>query len=190
MSPIELVCALLSFVYALAMTHLLQGASELWVARDRLRFSVSLTAWMVLAVLMVVCNWLALIPLAQGEWSRLVVMTSFATAVIQYFTCSFAAMKIPEEGPVDMRAYEDRNGVGYKAAYLALTAIVLIANALQFESWAGKPFEWGLFLESSWSIVAYALAIVVSLWWRARWFQIAVPVAYCAYMGWVLTVTG
>ena len=67
MNAVELVCALLSFVYALALTHLLQSASELWVARDRLRFSYSLAAWTVLSVLMLANNWLSLIPLARAS---------------------------------------------------------------------------------------------------------------------------
>lgn len=189
MSAIELVCALLSFVYALALTHLLQSASELWVARDRLRPSASLIAWMTLAALMLVNNWLALVPLAQSEWSQVSVMINFATAVIQYFTCSIASMKVPEEGPIDMRAYEDRNGVGYKVAYLALTAIVLVANGLQYQEWSGEPFTWIGLMEASWTMLAFAAAILASIWWRARWFQIGVPVAYSAFLIWTLMVS-
>lgn len=188
MSGIELVCALLSFVYALALTHVLQSASELWVARDRLKISLSLIAWMALAVLMLVNNWLALIPLARSEWSPVAVLVSFATAVTQYFTCSIASIKVPEDGPIDMRAYEDRHGVGYKVAYLALTAIVLLANAVQFEEWAGRAFDWWILLEASWTMLAFGAAILASIWWRARWFQIAVPVAYCVFLIWIMMV--
>ena len=110
------------------------------------------------------------------------IVITFLTAVIQYFTCSLASMKVPDEGAIDMRAYEARNGIGYKLAYVALSVIVIVLNALQFEVLAGQRFNWALFIDASWTIVAFATAILASIWWRARWFEIAVPVAYSVFL--------
>lgn len=60
MTAFEHVTALLSFVYALALTHLLARIAELIVARDRVKFSGLLTLGMVNAILLVFANWLSL----------------------------------------------------------------------------------------------------------------------------------
>ena len=60
MSAFEHVTALLSFVYALALTHLLARIAELIVTRERVKFSGLLALGMVNAVLMVFVNWLSL----------------------------------------------------------------------------------------------------------------------------------
>lgn len=60
MSVFEHVTALLSFVYALALTHLLSRIAELVVVRERVRFSGLLALGMVNAILLVFANWLSL----------------------------------------------------------------------------------------------------------------------------------
>ncbi len=67
MSAFEHVTALLSFVYALALTHLLARVAELIVARERVKFSGLLALGMVNAVLLVFVNWLALWDLRQSR---------------------------------------------------------------------------------------------------------------------------
>jgi len=188
MSAIELIAALLSFVYALALTHLLQSAAELWLARRRVRFSLGLAAWMFLSCLMLVNNWLALIPLAKSEWSQSVALTAFVIAVVQYFTCALCSMKPAENGRVDMRAFEEDQDEGYKVAYLAMTALVVFDTGRQYELIMGAPFSWSGLFQASWTMLAFALAIAVSLCWKARWFQLAVPIAYCGFLLWVMSL--
>jgi hypothetical protein len=60
----EHVTLLLSFIYAIAITHLLGSATELILARDRVRLSGLLIAWMVCALLLLVTNWLGAASLA------------------------------------------------------------------------------------------------------------------------------
>src|SRR3954449_7585664 len=60
MTPFEHVTALFSFVYALALTHLLARVAELIVARDRVKFSGLLALGMANAVLLVFSNWLSI----------------------------------------------------------------------------------------------------------------------------------
>ena len=182
MEPIELVAALLSFVYALALTHILQSATELWLARERLRFSLALAAWMVLSVLMLVANWLALIPLAKSEWSHQIVMLSFFTGIVQYFTCSLVSPKAPERGRVDMRAHEDRSDVGYLTAYLLLCVCAIAGNGLQFEEWAGVPFNWPMFIDASLFVLGFAVCVTICIFRKERWLQVGVPTVYSLYM--------
>jgi len=78
----EHVTILLSFVYALALTHLLSSATELLVARKQVRFSGLYAAWFLTALLVVLINWLSLWGLvAVKRWTIAEVMLQFLTAV-------------------------------------------------------------------------------------------------------------
>jgi len=51
---------LLSFIYVIALTHLLSSATGLILARDRVRFSPLLAIWMVVALAILFNNWLSM----------------------------------------------------------------------------------------------------------------------------------
>ena len=51
---------LVSFIFAIALTHVFSSASQLILSRDRVRFSALLTVSMVNAALGVIINWLSL----------------------------------------------------------------------------------------------------------------------------------
>ena len=59
MSAFEHVMSLISFVFALAMTHLLTCAIAIFRARSRIRFSFTHAAWMAVSLLQVTVWWLA-----------------------------------------------------------------------------------------------------------------------------------
>jgi hypothetical protein len=63
----EHVALLLSFIYVIALTHLLSSTTSLILARDRVRFSPLLALWMVLARGMLFNNWLAIGMLRSVE---------------------------------------------------------------------------------------------------------------------------
>ncbi len=89
MSAFEHVTALLSFVYALALTHLLARIAELIVARERVKFSGLLTLGMVNAVLMVFVNWLSLWDLRSvTNWDLASIAIQFLFAVSVYVICA------------------------------------------------------------------------------------------------------
>ena len=84
MSAFEHVTALLSFVYALALTHLLARVAELIVARERVRFSGLLMLGMVNAVVLVFANWLSLWDLHSiTSWD----LPSIAFSFCSHFPC-------------------------------------------------------------------------------------------------------
>jgi hypothetical protein len=56
----EHVTLLLSFIYVIALTHLLSSTTGLILARDRVHFSPLLALWMILALGMLFNNWLAI----------------------------------------------------------------------------------------------------------------------------------
>jgi len=97
---------LLSFVFAIALTHLLLSASELMLERDRVIFSPMLTLWMLNALIGLVVNWLAIWQLSiVKHWRVGDVLLQFIPAVVQYFTCSLVSMKAGAERQIDMPAF-------------------------------------------------------------------------------------
>jgi len=153
----EHVTILLSFVYAIALTHLLSSATELVLAHKRVRFSTALK-----------------------HWSVLEVAIQFAGAIVQYFTCSTLRISEGRDGEIDLPAlYQERRPIIF-SAFLALTAIAA------FENWWDRNnvvvpgvFNW---LYTDLLIVPMALSMGVAGWARSRWLQWTAVVAQTALM--------
>jgi hypothetical protein len=127
----EQVTLLLSFVYVIALTHLLSSASELIQARNRVKFSALQAFWMVLAFSVLFLNWIQAWQLhAVPHWTMELVTLQFIGAVAQYFGCALVSMKVEAEGPVDMEAFYERERPAYCTAFLVLSLIAMVQNFL------------------------------------------------------------
>lgn len=116
MSAFEHVAALLSFVYALALTHLLSRITELVVARDRVRFSGLLALAMANAVVLVFANWLSLWDLhSVTSWDLASIVVQFAFAVSVYLICAVAGPKASDEGQSISKISSGDNGLIFMA---------------------------------------------------------------------------
>ena len=141
----ENIILFLSFVYAIAITHVLSTANELIQARRRLKVSGLLVGWMVTALLLLIINWLSAADLASiRHWTIGGVLLQFLTTLTQYFTCAFIAMRVPAEGDVDMPAHFEAQRVPILTAFLALGALAALNNFTQSTSprgWVGQDLE-------------------------------------------------
>src|SRR6267154_2576673 len=140
------VTVLVSFIFAIALTHVFSSASQLLLARDRVRFSALLAVSMINAALGVIINWLGLWELQNiKHWSLAEVLLQLGWVIPNYFSCSLVAMPYSEGGLLDMSAFFDRNN---------------------FQGW--KPNDWigaellGLLL---------AVCAVLAGWAKPRWLQ-------------------
>jgi hypothetical protein len=182
MSAFEHVTALLSFVYALALTHLLARIAELIVARDRVRFSGLLALAMANAVLLVFANWLSIWDLhSVNSWDLLTITFQFLFAVSIYFLCVLAGPKAPSEGPIDLEEFFWRQRPYFYSAILACVLLALIAN-LAFL----KSANVSLFFQENAATLPMLIPTVVALVSRVRWVQ---WVAGLSYLGLVLWYT-
>src|SRR6185312_7362223 len=103
MTPFEHVTALFSFVFALALTHLLARIAELIVARDRVKFSGLLALGMINAVLVVFANWLSLWDLhVIASWNLASITVQFLFAINVFLICVLVGPKAHDEGPIDL----------------------------------------------------------------------------------------
>ncbi len=106
MSAFEHVTALWSFVYALALTHLLARIAELIVARDRVRFSGLLALGMANAILLVFADWLSLWDLRSiKSWDLASVTIQLLVAISVFLICALVGPRAPDEGEIDLEDF-------------------------------------------------------------------------------------
>jgi hypothetical protein len=166
----EQVTLLLSFVYAIALTHILTSCTELIWARDRVRFSWLQALWMLSAVLSTVNNWLALFGLRDlKHWTIGETGVQFAGAIVQYFVCSLISVRPPEHGPVDMPAFFEKQRRAIFTAFAMLGPTVLLEDW-----WDGVPLfriaDRNTMTIDSINVALMAL-VLVGGWARPRWLQ-------------------
>jgi hypothetical protein len=167
----EHVTILLSFVFALALTHLLTSSAELIWARDRVRFYGLHALWMFAAVLSTANNWVALNALHHTvrQWNVPEVAFQFVAAIAQYYICALVSMRVPETGVVDMKAFFEKQRPAIFSANLALTFIILFQNF-----WDGVVVSHDSFSEQLLpdSInIAFIFVSLIAGWARPLWLQ-------------------
>ncbi len=165
MGKFEIEVTLLSFIWAIAITHILQGFRDLWIARDRVMPSVSHLLWMSSFLLGAVFSWLPLAS-ANGHLADWVFSCLVVYACSLYFAAAFASPELPESGQLDLSAYEARHGHAYKASFLLMMAMAVALNIGIYDSVAGKSPSVGVLLPGVPAVVA-----VISLVRRERWVR-------------------
>jgi len=164
------VTVLVSFIFAIALTHVFSSASLLLLARDRVRFSWLLSVSMLNAALGVIINWLGLWELQNiKHWTLGEVLLQLGWVVPNYFSCSLVAMPVGENGPLDMPAFFGRQRRIIFSATIALSVMGGLATYLDRNNIeGGKPNEW-----IGAELVGLSLAVfaVLAGWGKPRWLQ-------------------
>ena len=177
----EQVTLLLSFVYALALTHLLASVTELTLARDRVRFSGLHALWMGIALVVLFNNWLQAHALKDiRRWTLPEEALQFAWAMAQYFTCSLVSIRVEPGAAVDMEAFHARQRPAIMIAFASLTVMAMLGNYLDRSGpdWIGQDLL---------NLPMLALIGVAGVA-RAKWLQWAAGVGVLALVLGFLTV--
>jgi hypothetical protein len=182
----EHVSLLLSFVYVVALTHLLAAATELITARDRVKPSGLMIFWMVQATMLLLINWLSLFGLSDiKQWTVREVGMQFGSSIVQYFTCSLISMRVKEEGPVDMPAYFEKQRPVIFASFLALALIAMVTNYLDRNNTNGMtPDAW---VGEDLLILPIVLVLPFAAYAKRKWLQWTAAVLDCAALIYFLT---
>lgn len=176
----EHVMILLSFVYAIALTHLLSTTTELVLARKRVRFSSLYAAWMFNTILLLLNNWIALWGLSGlKHWTVAEVAIQFSGAIVQYFTCSTFRLSEGRDDLIDLPTlYEERRPIIF-SAFLALALMAGFQNWWHRNNIAGGPNDW---IGQDLLVALMGLAMAVGGWARPRWMQWAAAVVFTGVM--------
>jgi hypothetical protein len=164
------ITVLLSFVFAIALTHVLSCVSKLILARDRVRFSGLHALWMLNALMLLLINWLSLFLLeAIKHWSVGEIMVQLGWAIPKYFTCSLISMPVGNEEVIDMRAFYERQRPVLFSAFAVTYAMSMVANFADrnnLEGW--KPGDW---IGADLLVLPMLIAALVAGWAKPRWLQ-------------------
>jgi hypothetical protein len=175
----ETVSILLSFVFAIALTHLLTSVTELIWARERVRFSGLFAMWMLIAGLFLVVNWLGFGGLSGiKHWSTAEVMLQFTSAIVQYFTCSLISMRPEKDGVVDLPAFYEKQRPTIMTAMLALGVTVLIINYHDAGNFTGMRSNAWIVEDAN--CLAQMAMVAIAGWARPRWLQWAAAIVMLA----------
>ncbi len=178
----EHVTILLSFVYAVALTHLLSSATELLIAGRRVRFSGLYALWVLNALFGVLINWVSLWGLvALKRWTIAEVTLQFLVAVTQYFTCStFRVSEVRAGEPIDLpELFQQRRPLIF-GAFLALDVVASFQNWWDRNNMGGLgPNDW---LGEDLAILPMGIASLLGGWARPTWLQWAGAVVMLAMM--------
>lgn len=166
MSAFDYVLLLLSFIFALALAHLLSRVGQLIVERHRVKFSGLLALAILNTVMLVYMNWLQLWDARHmAQWDLLTVTTLFIFSTLQYFVCATVAIEMPAEGQLDMDAYYWRQHGPYWLLMLLLVLSAIASNVVLIKANAEKFFQENL------SNVPFLVVPLFALGVKARWAQ-------------------
>jgi hypothetical protein len=166
----ELVLTLVSFIFAIAMTHLLTSATELIQARHRVVFSGLQALWMTSALVALVINWVGIADFRLAHWTAGDVIFRFVFAIVQYFTCSLLTIRVPEHGTVDMGTFFQTQRSAIMAAFAAMFVVAMAGNYLYRQLYSAWLMQNALCLAGLPVIALAALARPVWLQWAAGLF--------------------
>ena len=160
---------LVSFIFAIALTHVFSSASQLILARERVRFSWLLSVSMLNAAAGVIINWLGLWGLQNlKQWSLTEVLLQLGWVIPNYFSCSLVAMSVSESGPVDMPAYFERQRRIIFSATLALWVMGSLATYADRDNLGWKPNEW---IGAEFAGLPLGICAVLAGWAKPLWLQ-------------------
>ena len=173
MRPFEFIIIFLSFIYTLALTHLLLAVVGMIRHRKNVILSFPHALWMACAFTLLGANWLALWDFHHQQSLSLGVMTGgFALVVVQYINCALVAPDFDDGDPFDLRRFHAEAGKTYIFGFLALLLTSIVANlgAAQF----GGVARWG---EENFVVLVMSVPVILALLVQRNWVQVMAPLS-------------
>jgi hypothetical protein len=178
LGPFEFIILFFSFIYTLALTHLLLAAARMIRRRRSLVFSWPHALWMMNALLLLVCNWISLWDFhLLKSMSLPVILGGFALVGAMYLICALIAPDFEDHDDLDLRAFHEREGRTYILAFATFLPLAFVLN-LAASAGAGVQ-NWA---EQNAIIFVMAPPILIPLLFRARWAQIGGPLVLVGVM--------
>ena len=172
MRPFDFVITFFSFIFSLALAHLLLAVGHMIRRRREIAIDWAHSSWMVAALGTLVANWLSLWDFHTfGALSLATIALGFIFCINQYLVCALVAPRVGGDDGLDMRAFHEQQGRTYIGALAFLFAFSITVNLL-----AGSALDVGNWARQNGIVVAMFLVCLPPLAWRARWVQIASPV--------------
>jgi hypothetical protein len=174
--PFEFIILLLSFVYTLALTHLLFAASRMIRHRRQLIFSWPHAMWMLVALLNRVANWISLWDFRKTSPLDLATIGGgFLLAVLNYFMSALVSPDFEMGENFDMRRFHRLEGQTYIGSILVMVIVAIVTNFL-----AGVDLDITNFANENALVIFMVPPLILGLAVRRPWAQLAAPLAMLA----------
>lgn len=176
MSAFEHIIVLLSFVYALAIAHILLTLAGLIRNWERVRVSWLHGFWMANATLVLVVDWISFWDMrALPNYSVPIIFLVLAIGFVDYLQAALVCPEIPADGPIDLTEFHARQGRRYIAAFAASGTMALFSNTV-----FGGMYDIQSWLQQNVAVVPLLLVAILAATFRRRWIQIAAPLVLTA----------
>jgi hypothetical protein len=176
MNPFEFIILFFSFIYTLALTHLLFAWTRMIRHRRQLIFSWPHLMWMLVALGNLAINWISLWDFrTEGSLPLGTIAAGFLFVIINYFVCALVSPDFEGGETYNMQRFHECEGPTYIAATLVLILASITANF----------FAGALLGVSNWSnennlVIAFVVPVVVPLLFKRAWVQVVSPAALLA----------
>jgi hypothetical protein len=179
MGAFEHIISLLSFVYALAITHLLLCIAQLIRNWQRVRFSWFHAFWILNAFILIIANWISFWDLRTiPEWSVGSIFFTFAMAFANYLQAALVCPEIPPEGRIDLVEFHEQHARQYLGMFAVSVVFALVANVVY--STELSVAEWGTQNEA---VIPMFFVTIAAVIWRKRWIDVMAAVGMAALWG-------
>jgi hypothetical protein len=175
-SPFEFIILFFSFIYTLALTHLLFAWTRMVRHRRRLVLSAPHLLWMFVALAHLSVNWLSLWDFRSGGSLPLTTIASgFVLVIINYALCALVSPDFEGGETYDMKRFHDCEGPTYIGAMLVLVVTSIMVNVL-----AGAALDLEKWWNENYLVATFLIPPVLALTIKRQWIQLLAPVALLA----------
>lgn len=176
MAPFEFIILLLSFVYTLALTHLLFAATRMIRHRRQLVLSWPHLMWMMVALLNLVANWISLWDFRKiAPLDLATIAAGFILAILNYFMSALVSPDFEAGESYDMPRFHRCEGSTYITSILVMVVFAIVTNFL-----AGTDLDITHFGSENSLVVWMLPPLVLALAVKRPWAQLAGPAAMLA----------
>lgn len=144
MHPFEFIILFFSFIYTLALTHLLFAATRMIRHRRDLVFSWPHALWMLAVLVILGGNWLSFWDFKAFDEMRLpMVASGFVISIAQYFVCALVSPDFEGGETYNMKLFHEREHRTYIGGILAFCVMCIGVNtaagaSLGVVNWAAQ----------------------------------------------------
>jgi hypothetical protein len=176
MKTFEYVILFFSFVFTLALTHLLLAVTRMIRHRRELIFSWEHALWMANALLLLLANWLSLFDFrGQERFDLDSIAMLFIFVIGLYFACALVSPDFEDREEYDMREFHRREGATYIGAIALFIVVAFITNITASKEGVGV---WGT---ENWLVVWMIPVTILPLFVHKRIIQLTCPALLIAF---------
>ncbi len=166
MSAFDFIITLLSFVYSLAIAHVLSGVGRIVRHRRTITWSPPHALWTASVLLLIVGNWLSMWDFRQlPEVSIQTVALGSFYAVLLYLMATFVTPDVESPDQRDLRVFHEQERRTYIGA---TTVLIVVSLALNLAAGHIGVSNWA---EQNLLVLAMLPVSLVALFVRRVWLQ-------------------